>query len=133
MADGSTPPDTVQKDSRAPIRRRPPYARRTAHNTGRDARVIVGAVGWDLARQWDERGDWPHRLTAVLPLDADPAAIDWRDFAGREVLVAYYADADPVHVHQAAAELVQAGARMVLTVDHRGNREMDVYRAREAA
>jgi hypothetical protein len=94
--------------------------------------VIVGTMGWELARRGDESGDRTDRLMAVLPLEADPDAYDWRDFAGRDVLVSLYADADPAQVHRAVVAMIRAGARMALVVDHRGERPMDLYRPRNA-
>jgi len=95
-------------------RRWPPYARRTAHHPGPDARVVVGRCGWDAARAVLGRAV----LVAVLPDGDDPAGYDWTGLVGREVRVSWWStDGTPADVvRRLALALVHAGARLVVAV-----------------
>ena len=107
--------------------RQPPYARRTRHHPPPEARVILGEPGWELARLIDASGGFRCRF-AVLPPDTAPSDLDWSAFSGCDVFVSYDGNRDRDQAAAAAVELVQAGARMGLTVDHIGNNPMDRYR-----
>jgi hypothetical protein len=106
----------------------PPYARRTAHHESKDARVIVGAAGWELVRQYDRCGWPPPRLFAVLPDGEGPELFDWGAFSGREVKVSWYRGTDASVPHRLALELIAAGAELVLSQCHDGPRGMTLYR-----
>ena len=114
------------------MRRSPPYARRTRHHPPPEGRVIVGRIGWELAKDMEDRDGFSHRF-AVLPSDTPPADFDWSAFAGCEVRLSYYGDADRAQAAAAAVAMVEAGARMVLTIDHAGGNQMDRYRPMEGS
>jgi hypothetical protein len=115
-----------------PRRRWPPYARQTAHHDRADARVMVGAYGWDTARMLAAAGT--DRPTAVMPADGtDPDGYDWTGIAaGRDVSILYVgADADLAH--RTAVAVVRAGAALAVSVEVSGDPScpMRSYRPRE--
>ena len=107
----------------------PPYLRNTRACKGKDGRVIID--GWSIVQAERCHGDLT-RMTAVMPTDNEPDAFDWRPFKGRDVLVSFYADEHRPLAHGVAVELLIAGARMALTVDHVGATAMNVYRPQPA-
>lgn len=122
---------TLSHDT-APHRRYPPYARQTAHYARADARVLVGAYGWDTARALAASGI--DRPTAVMPDDGtDPDGYDWTGIAaGRDVCILYVAD-DADLAHRTAVAVVRTGAALAVTVEITGDPAcpMRSYRPRE--